>query len=503
MRLNLQTLGNAFRNAIEDVVSSKFKNRFNSRTATTRYEDRNVRKMPHSTFYQGFSGLNVPIAYQWPNLNENILEDPPAPKPSTTVQSAASEHFPLFEKYLDDLLIDHHTGIERTARYVDTHAKRFSNNSKPDNSHFPKLVSTNSLCVMRFIGELKRRRLEASFSPAEKEHIIGFLLQWLDILTPLRRFIIGYLTDLHFIQFFRVTSDLIMESSVMTLQDEGQMVLAGLYCGSDSSWGYPAEVRLCEVRLGEFASYDEFLGQGSAGIVFADKSQNIAVKIFPDTTSADKELQNYNKVYNAVKDGCANFPTGKFNFTLTLIPDPAEVYVSYDHYCLITPLGFPKITFVKHSFAALVAFLYMLHVGGLVHRDIRPSNLIMFVKENAPTIRIIDYGTVCSKDTSINYEGTVYYASDTVLRALSSEMNPKVAAQDDLHSLIRTARSLVACSGSLFDLELHKFDDTNYNGIISFWDKALTGIWEVAIKAANELDYYTLYEFFTHTLNVD
>jgi hypothetical protein len=215
------------------------KNKLNedySRTATTRYENRTRQTQSHCSFY----GLKEDIIkeleskkrYQWPDLSEKVdmLEKKRTQEETVeTVQTLSSLHFPKFVAHLDDLIKTE----ERSIDYFDSFSpsNKFSNGCNPDISHpiRDNLITTSTVVC---IGDNKKRRIKPQFSAEEKELVISYAEKWLSS-EPYRLHMIVYLTDLHFIQFFCISSDqIIYESDIMPLSGLGFFFFENIFVKS-------------------------------------------------------------------------------------------------------------------------------------------------------------------------------------------------------------------------------------------------------------------------------
>jgi hypothetical protein len=210
------------------MINRKQNNEEFSRTRTKRFENRVVQKEVHASFY----GLREDIInylagtakkFTWPNLSTlvEMLEKkrPADPQNTETVQSLSGRYFPEFVKYLDTEV----SNEERTIDYHNTFSKSdiYSDGCNPDISH----PLHNNLCTISTVvclGYNKRRRSNNSFTSEEKELLVTYALRWLSEETYRSRMIV-YLTDIHFIQFFSVTKQIIHESDVMLMKEMGML----------------------------------------------------------------------------------------------------------------------------------------------------------------------------------------------------------------------------------------------------------------------------------------
>ena len=114
----------------------------------------------------------------------------------------------------------------------------------------------------------------------------------------------------------------------------------------------------------------------------------------------------------------------------------------------MTPLGkkYPRgeegMPFHPDYFDALADAIQILHNKDIVHRDIRPDNIIFekLPDGTVPPYRavLIDLGFCCIIDSQpCSYSGTLRYASDKVLRAYAANKHSvTVTTEDDRMSLV-------------------------------------------------------------------
>jgi serine/threonine protein kinase len=449
--------------------------KFESRTATARHRDRRITVGQNITHF----GLQLPQLgkkklVQWAQLPAGTPEDLSSKEliaaqkknnkgkdkhqKFVTVQEAASAQFPDFIKAL---------GTQATAGYEDTHASALSNGAKPDQTH-PAVAAPATPALVRFLGDLKKRRHRSAFTAEEKEHVVGFALQWLEM-EPARAHFFVYLTDLTWFQLFKVeqSNGAILESPVLPFGSTGQQWLAALFLADDETIGFP-DIRLPKFD-GTLAQLEKFLGQGSTSLVYSDE-QKRAVKIFKGSTKEAKAAAS--KEFKCLADLNRAFLVKKLELyphVRKMIPKGHEFQLSNGKMALRYPrVGEPSPAFSSQTFSCLVDFLSTLHRVQTAHRDMRPDNLISY---EADVILPIDFGSLCELDKKLPYHGTLHYASDAVLDQLDQK-TVKVTAADDLVTLVRCARHLVNVdddfAGTLCALD-------KPSDIKQFWGLALEG----------------------------
>jgi hypothetical protein len=447
--------------AVKAAVQPK---KFQSRTASKRFQERKVTQKTDPSFF----GLQLPdeIKYDWPALPDNLPEDLPmkkiaaaqkANKSFVTVQAAASEHFPKFVEKLGD---------RATACYVDTHASPLSNDAKPDQVH-PGIGSIATPALVRFLGDLKKRRKTASFTAEEKEHVVGFALQWLEM-EPARKHFFVYLSDLEYFQLFKVdqTDGAVLESPVMGFRDSGQQWLAALLMADDETVAFPA------LRLPAFggvpAELQKFLGQGATSLVYSDNLRR-AIKLFKGgdeeaKRAATAEYNNLVSLNDELEVSRADLP----GLVREMIPRKHDVALSDCGTALRLPRVGDKAVFSGDNFAHLVDFLATLHGLNFAHRDIRPDNLVSYEGLLLP----IDFGSLCALNKALPYHGTTHYASKAVSDQLTGKPNKQGVtntASDDLVTLVCSARQLANLDDNFASELLHADNSAE------FWSQALTG----------------------------
>jgi serine/threonine protein kinase len=166
---------------------------------------------------------------------------------------------------------------------------------------------------------------------------------------------------------------------------------------------------------------------------------------------------------------------------------PRDVQVSADgKQILMAPVAhrFRVNHFTRRHGRQLVAAVQALHAAGFVHRDIRPSNILC---QDDGSVLLIDFAFAQrdKEDDGKGYAGTVRYASDRVLSALSAEQRSLVCTQaDDWASVVRTLFSFLCPTVSL---DLDRFGDKQYAEIRSYWQTNLVGCWSQLSDAASIL----------------
>jgi len=107
-------------------------------------------------------------------------------------------------------------------------------------------------------------------------------------------------------------------------------------------------------------------------------------------------------------------------------------------YFVMSPVGKALETITSDLVIQLLHVLETAHKRGIVHRDIRPCNLLE-VNEN---ILLIDWGFATTIGVKGPYSGTISFASNRVLQAKNLHDDFESIPADDLHSLVRSVKAL-------------------------------------------------------------
>jgi hypothetical protein len=170
-----------------------------------------------------------------------------------------------------------------------------------------------------------------------------------------------------------------------------------------------------------------FLGSGLSGEVVEYKHDEkaYAVKFFYSDREAEfkREISTYFMIQRLV---------------------PTLEMVSFDlkqQILVLNPVGLspykihgrPKL----ELFEKLFDDLNKLHRLNLVHRDIRPDNLLFILSNNSERLVLIDWSSSVYADITVSFEGTVRYASDAVLMNLKRQESVSYKKEDDVCSLAK------------------------------------------------------------------
>lgn len=133
------------------------------------------------------------------------------------------------------------------------------------------------------------------------------------------------------------------------------------------------------------------------------------------------------------------------------------------------------------------------HGAGVVHRDIRPENIM--VNSNGEA-RLIDWGAAYMANGgsgSTEFIGTFRYASDAVLEAAINSSPRKPQPEDDLGSLVR---AVLAINTVTIRQELAQLKQEDFRKARTFWQekRQANASYECFFQAAAERDYAKLEE---------
>ena len=333
------------------------------------------------------------------------------------------------------------------------------NNLKPDITAF-FVGGTKTATKVLWLMKLKRRT-NGSFSRTHQGEILLYMVNTLECHQTDRQFMNGALYDGKYAQFFKVARSnedvhclqsygfAVTFTSVLDLQDRknADTFAAFLMQNSQQDTGLniaPRDPRFCEI-----------LGVGGTSYVFGtNDGDDCVIKLAKTGIDLTRE-RNILKIVAAI---------------------PRVIHLhKYDanlgtQDCLyLTP---PLTRITSLTFAHLKSLvekngpLRKLHDAGLVHRDVRPANIMQDAEGN---VYLVDLGACAEKDTIVQYEGTLRYASDDILtlmihqKTLLPKHTPTVA--DDLMSVVRCAitverRLLVPPTRKAEDVKAY-WDDTN------------------------------------------
>jgi len=452
-------------------------------------------QMTFAEYYKQVIELGPDVAGQrtfWINL--------PTPEKGVQVYTSAppspsadeSEYQEFFTEEMQKL------GAKHYCKYhvKDTSRKRSLGGRKPDLTFWPKgetLVNWNKA----FLGEIKTLREEGQFTETDK----GEALTWAHRLLqmhPQRRSAMSFLTDTRHIMFFRVrrephgqvtyswTAVVPLYKTKKEAKRQGQKLREIRKAASGFNWlksllaTDPRDegvglVDIPQPRFSRDISMSDFLGGGATSQVYR-ASNGMVVKLladrFADLCENEKHILQQLSKNEAIQK---------------YIPKVVE---AANNALLMEPEGLPLTHPTLAHWNQVLLILKELHAGGYVHRDIRPNNIL--IQAGTQDVLLIDFGFSVDAAKLVPYCGTVHYASNSILEALSQEHQEiQCTPADDLVSLVHSAFSL---HFPAFRSKLEKIAHYERQQIRRFWDETLKNIphWKACLQAAEQAHYDAL-----------
>uniref|UniRef100_A0A7S0RFM9 Protein kinase domain-containing protein n=1 Tax=Chlamydomonas leiostraca TaxID=1034604 RepID=A0A7S0RFM9_9CHLO len=299
-------------------------------------------------------------------------------------------------------------------------------------------------------------------------------------------------TDLRRIRFLRVTRKPGGDGYGYELSEEMEEVIPALCAvllSEPSKYGaaYPPEL----THDGEQVQLESFLGAGATSSVYrcsaAGQVGHVVAKV---VRPAFQELADIEK---DVLESLAGTPG---------VPALVGKGVATDSspFLLLKPQG---TTFAEGSSALelrrvalgvgqLVDALHAAHDKRIVHRDVRPDNIMVDVDVEDATWYIIDWGCavrIPMAPTPVSgFCGTIRYASDRVLQLMASGGLLDASPADDLQSLVK---ALFVLSHPLERMELQAEGQPDAGGLLGVWRRFMQGrsMWSRLMDAAARSDY--------------
>jgi serine/threonine protein kinase len=204
----------------------------------------------------------------------------------------------------------------------------------------------------------------------------------------------------------------------------------------------------------------KYLGAGLSGQVMEYEGYAVKTFYFDRVAEFRREILTYGIIQNVV-------PTLRMvlydlnQHTLVLYPVASRTYKNSGIQ--------PALQFYEN----LVDDLEKLHHFGLVHRDIRPDNLIYIpYGSSGERLIMIDWSSSMFENITASFEGTVRYASDNVLLQLISQ-NAEISYkhQDDLCSLVKVfLGEILSVDKNLISLNNEKNIFSLAADVFKIWD---------------------------------
>ncbi|KAM0684633.1 hypothetical protein MDAP_000404 [Mitosporidium daphniae] len=173
----------------------------------------------------------------------------------------------------------------------------------------------------------------------------------------------------------------------------------------------------------------ELLGKGSYGNVHAGRNEltgfEVALK-FIDKSAVLKKPSHYERLRREVR--ILRLIKEKSPFLLSL----HAVHETPTHLIIVTELlkggelispikegSFKEETFAREIFGQLVSAVHLLHEHGIIHRDIKPQNVLLSADKKR--LKLVDFGfaTIWSQDErQRSFCGSPYYASPEMVNGI-------------------------------------------------------------------------------------
>jgi len=306
------------------------------------------------------------------------------------------------------------------------------------------------------VGEVK------PYENLKKDHSrgqIGTYMHRIIKASPNRSFCYSFLTDCNTIAFvktsFSETKGYIYEmTDFMDFSKQGGINLLSLLQTNPSTLGWSLPILQSSSKTYDISCQ---IGKGLTSQVW--QSSNFVVKrILPKYQA---ELKNEMMILELLEKN-------KIERVPKLVDSGVDILV-------IEPCGETFLNFTRESIA--------IHQVGLVHRDIRPSNLIQ-VKTD---VYLIDWGYACNIGEKVNFIGKLIYASLDILNEPEFPLI-KTHASQDLHMLLKMIYIHFVNSKALPD-------EMNRTEIKAFWETDCPNFLKIGFKLCTDLNYTGLIQF--------
>ena len=244
--------------------------------------------------------------------------------------------------------------------------------------------------------------------------------------------------------------------------------------------------------LGNEVQTLDFLGFGITSAVYKTGTPNVFCKVIYD----DIILQSEFKIMVEITNLSKKLPKDSALVT-TLVIDTLELKPN-DNCLLMNHIGHyfdSEGDSLKHyHIKSLVLLLKFLHSNGLLHRDIRPSNLVCC----NGTLTLIDFGFACKINEKTAYAGSKRTVSNSVLtKLMNGNYSLVFLPSDDLESVVKT---LFCYLRPTVYSKIKNQED--YSIILQFWESSLTQpFWVDALRFARACEYDLLSDHLSSVLS--
>lgn len=227
-----------------------------------------------------------------------------------------------------------------------------------------------------------------------------------------------------------------------------------------------------------------FLGRGATSFVFASTQSPVTVIKISREGEGDEKIESERQVLEKL----SKMPGIDLRHVPILVGesfDPTFIETTP----IATHFGF-DVRFTGHHALQVLRVLQVVHSSGIVHRDIRPDNLLF----HSEGVLVNDWGASIEANVRSPYHGAARHVSDDVLDFLASDDETYVyTVCDDLIGFVRTL-----CS--FFVPEMHLPSQLKDPVLIkSHWAK-MPALWKEAEKLAKEQNHVGLQSLLTHAI---
>ena len=257
----------------------------------------------------------------------------------------------------------------------------------------------------------------------------------------------------------------------------GLKQLVTMLTKSRQELGRPFPSRVVSTITGEILIIQSCVGEGATSRVFVASTRggSIGVVKMLKPGHEARASREVNVLYRLEQSGVSGIVSGEL-VTQSIIYFPK----------LLTPADVAS----RKLNADLVSLLEASHAAGVIHRDVRPDNIMV---DEAGLAYIIDWGCAYVLEESSTtappplFEGTFRFASDAALAAATLGKRRVPEPKDDLESLVR---SVLALNSPDILGRVHEIRDGDFEAAKRFWDtKKQSDHFVKLCEAAQRLDY--------------